>query len=265
MEGWIKLYRSLLDKPIWNKSTTEQKVVLITILLDVNHDTKEWEWKGEKFNILPGQTITSLENLALKAGVSIQNVRSALKRFEKLEFLTNESTKTGRLITVLNWGIYQEEFETPNKATNKDLTKTQQRPNKEVTTNKNDKNDKNDKNEFIFMGEPIKKFTPPTIEDVKNYIEEKGYAIDAEYFVAYYETRDWKVGKNKMKNWKAAIVTWSKNDKQHTNNFKTVEKQEYRHPFTTIFSDEVTNEQIDRFERNRKNFILSAQNSKDDT
>jgi hypothetical protein len=113
--------------------------------------------------------------------------------------------------------------------------------------------------------EKEKKFTPPTIDEVKNYIAEKGYAIDAEYFVAYYETRDWKVGKNKMKNWKAAIVTWSKNDKQHTNNFKTVEKQEYRHPFTTIFSDEVTNEQIDRFERNRKNFILSAQNSKDDT
>jgi hypothetical protein len=264
MNGWIKLYRCLLDKPIWNKSTIEQKVVLITILLDVNHDTKEWEWKGEKFNILPGQTITSLENLALKAGVSIQNVRSALKRFEKFEFLTNESTKTGRLITVLNWGFYQGDFDTPNKAPNKELTKTQQRPNKDLTTNKNDKNDKNDKNEkneFIFVNSPTKKFTPPTIEEVKNYILEKGYSIDAEHFVAYYESNGWKVGKNKMKDWRFAIVTWSKNEKQ----YKPAEKQAYRHPITTIFSDELTNEQINRFERNRKNFILSAQNSKDDT
>jgi hypothetical protein len=303
MNGWIKLYRCLLDKPIWNKSTKEQKVVLITILLDVNHDAKEWEWKGEKFNILPGQTITSLENIATKAGVSIQNVRSALKRFEKLEFLTNESTKTGRLITVLNWGFYQGDFDTPNKETNKDLTKTQQRPNKEVTTNNNDKNDKNvnnEKKEFIFVGEPTKKITPqnieegknyfeeknyteveetkkrtetekgggtgkkfvrPTIKEVEDYIKEKGYNIDAERFVAYYESNGWKVGKNKMKDWKMAVVTWSKNEKQ----FKPAERQAYRHPITTIFSDELSKEQLERFERNRKNFILSAQNSKDDT
>jgi hypothetical protein len=254
-----------LDKPIWNKSTTEQKVVLITILLDVNHDTKEWEWKGEKFKILPGQTITSLDNLATKAGVSIQNIRTALKRFEKLEFLTNESTKTGRLITILNWGLYQEEFDTPNKETNKDLTKTQQRPNKDLTTNKNDKNENNEKKEFVYVGEPTKKFTPPTIDEVKNYIEEKGYSIDAERFVAYYESNGWKVGKNKMKDWKAAVITWSKNDKQQTNNFKPIERQEYRHPAATIFSDELSNEQIERFERNRINFILSAQNNQDDT
>jgi hypothetical protein len=233
--------------------------------LDVNHDAKEWEWKGEKFKILPGQTITSLENLATKAGVSIQNVRSALKRFEKLEFLTNESTKTGRLITVLNWELYQEEFETPNKATNKDLTKTQQRPNKDLTTNKNDKNDKNEKNEFVFVDSPTKKFTPPTIEEVKNYISEKGYNIDAEHFVAYYESNGWKVGKNKMKDWKMAIVTWSKNEKQSKNNHKSAEKQGYRHPFTTILSDELSKEQLKRFEANKKAAILRAQNRQDDT
>jgi hypothetical protein len=261
MNGWIKLYRCLLDKPIWNKSTTEQKVILVTILLDVNHEVKEWEWKGEKFKISPGQTITSLESLATKSGVSTQNVRTALKRFEKLEFLTNESTKTGRLITILNWELYQEEFETPNKATNKDLTKTQQRPNKDLTTNKNDKNDKNEKNEFIFVGEPTKKFTPPTIDEVKNYILEKGYNIDAEHFVAYYESNGWKVGKNKMKDWKFAVVTWSKNEKQ----FKPAEKQGYRHPFTTILSDELSKKQIERFEANRKAAILSSQNRQDDT
>jgi hypothetical protein len=120
-------------------------------------------------------------------------------------------------------------------------------------------------NNKLNVKEKEKEFTPPTIDEVKNYISEKGYSIDAEHFVAYYESNGWKVGKNKMKDWKAAIITWSKNDKQRTNNFKPIEKQGYRHPFTTILSDEVTNEQLDRFERNRKNFILSAQNSKDDT
>jgi hypothetical protein len=68
-----------------------------------------------------------------------------------------------------------------------------------------------------------------------------------------------------MKDWKAAIITWSKNDNQQKNNHKTFERQPYRHPAATIFSDELSNEQIERFERNRKNFILSAQNNQDDT
>jgi hypothetical protein len=110
-----------------------------------------------------------------------------------------------------------------------------------------------------------KKFVPPTIDEVEDYIKEKGYNIDAERFVAYYKSNGWKVGKNQMKDWKAAIITWSKNDKQQTNNFKPIEKQGYRHPAATIFSDELSNEQIERFERNRINFILSAKNNQDDT
>ena len=113
----------------------------------VNHHEAEWEWEGGKFKVFPGQTVTSIEKIAAKAGkgISTQNVRSALKRFEKFEFLTNKSTKTGRLITVLNWGLYQDTEKKPNKVPNKEVTKTQQRGNKEVTTNNNDNNDKKDK------------------------------------------------------------------------------------------------------------------------
>lgn len=53
-------------------------------------------------------------------------------------------------------------------------------------------------------------FIPPTIEEVQTYIKQNGYNIDAESFVAFYESKGWYVGKNKMKNWRMAIVTWSK-------------------------------------------------------
>ena len=137
MEGWIRLHRVLTEKPIWKCSTPEQKTILITLLLMVNHDEAEWEWQGSKFKVRPGQKITSLENIAREAGkgVSIQNVRTALIKFEKYGFLTNQSTKTGRLITIENWGLYQSSKE--NQQSDK------QRPNKELTPNKNDKNDKN--------------------------------------------------------------------------------------------------------------------------
>ena len=146
--GWIKLHRALLDKTIWINSTAEQKTILITLLLMANHEPNQWEWKGKKYIVKSGEFITSLEKIVAKCGkgITTQNVRSALKRFEKLQFLTNESTKQNRLIKIENWGLYQDEENQPNKATNKEVTNDQQRGNKEVTTNKNDKNDKNDKN-----------------------------------------------------------------------------------------------------------------------
>lgn len=56
-----------------------------------------------------------------------------------------------------------------------------------------------------------KRFTPPTVEEVNSYILEKGYDVDAEAFVNFYESKGWFVGKNKMKSWKAALVTWNLN------------------------------------------------------
>lgn len=135
MEGWVKLHRELLDKPIWLLSTPEHKAILVAILLMVNHEEKTWEWKGQTFTCKPGQIITSLEGIRRIAGkgVSVQNIRSALLRFEKLNFLTSESTMLNRLITVCNWEYYQSFQQC-------DQQSTQQSTNKAPTTNKNDKN-----------------------------------------------------------------------------------------------------------------------------
>ena len=55
-----------------------------------------------------------------------------------------------------------------------------------------------------------KNFIPPTVDEVKEYIDSVGSQVDAESFVAFYESKGWMVGKNKMRSWKAAIVTWEK-------------------------------------------------------
>lgn len=62
------------------------------------------------------------------------------------------------------------------------------------------------------------KFTPPTIQEVKEYIFEKGYSIDADTWWNFYNSKGWFVGKNKMSNWKSAIATWAKNQKEYGNN-----------------------------------------------
>lgn len=58
------------------------------------------------------------------------------------------------------------------------------------------------------------KFIPPTVEQVKNYCLEKGYSVDAQNFVDFYESKGWMVGKNKMVNWKACVNTWERNEKK---------------------------------------------------
>lgn len=65
----------------------------------------------------------------------------------------------------------------------------------------------------------VKSFTPPTIEEVRAEIAAKGYRIDGEQFIAFYESKGWKVGNQPMKSWKAALVTWAKRegDKKPTN------------------------------------------------
>lgn len=54
------------------------------------------------------------------------------------------------------------------------------------------------------------KFEPPTIEEVEKYCRYNRYTIDPVQFVAYYESNGWMVGRQKMNNWKAAVVTWVK-------------------------------------------------------
>lgn len=56
-----------------------------------------------------------------------------------------------------------------------------------------------------------KRFTIPTIEEIKEWCEARRNTVDPIKFHAHYTANGWKVGKNPMKNWKAAIVTWEKN------------------------------------------------------
>lgn len=109
--GYIKLYRELFTKPIWQESTPEQKTILTSLLAMANYKGCEWEYQGQRYEIKSGQFVTSIPSIISVCGKGIteQNVRTALKRFEKLGFLTDEPMKRNknRLITIVKWGFYQ--------------------------------------------------------------------------------------------------------------------------------------------------------------
>lgn len=64
-------------------------------------------------------------------------------------------------------------------------------------------------------------FSPPTIADVEQYAQDKQLLVDAEYFVNYYTANGWKVGKSHtpMKNWRAALSNWAKNENRYGTNY----------------------------------------------
>ena len=72
-----------------------------------------------------------------------------------------------------------------------------------------------DKDIEIESREKRKRFVPPTIEEVQSYCKENNYQVDAQRFIDYYTSNGWMVGKNKMKDWKAAIrSTWNKKEEK---------------------------------------------------
>ena len=78
-----------------------------------------------------------------------------------------------------------------------------------------------------------KRFEKPTLSDIKEYCIERNNNVDAQHFYDYYESNGWKVGKNSMKNWQAAVRTWEKNS--YTNTTKQTKKTNTEQTLDAIY------------------------------
>ena len=117
MNGWIMIHRSLLDSPVWTSANAEGRAILMTLLFSVTPTPYKSFWNGQEIVVQPGQIITSVEGICACTGLLVtpQNVRTRLQRCKRAGFLTEELTKTGRLITFVNWGVYQSQGTDTNK------------------------------------------------------------------------------------------------------------------------------------------------------
>lgn len=62
----------------------------------------------------------------------------------------------------------------------------------------------------------VKRFSPPPLAEVSEYIAKQGYSVSAARFIAYYESNGWKVGRNPMKDWQAAVRSWQQREQADT-------------------------------------------------
>ena len=70
-------------------------------------------------------------------------------------------------------------------------------------------------------------FTPPTIEEVKAYCQERRNNVDAQRFVDFYSSKGWMIGKTKMKDWKASVRTWETRETARSGTTDSFIKQDY--------------------------------------
>ena len=67
-------------------------------------------------------------------------------------------------------------------------------------------------NDLLKENTKRKVFSTPTVDDVRAYCLERNNKVDPQSFVDFYESKGWMIGKNKMKDWKAAVRTWERSE-----------------------------------------------------
>jgi len=195
MEGWIKLHRKFLTWEWYDKS--EMVHLFIHLLISANHE--DGKWRGVE--VKRGQVITGINSLSNDTGLSKQSIRTCLKNLQKTGEINKQSNNRFTLITICNYDSYNKNDNTPNKPHNKRVTSKQQATNNPTNNKQEYKNEKNEKNKEV-------KFIPPTLSEVKQYCEDRKNNLDPSHWIDFYESKGWMIGKNKMKDWKAAIRTW---------------------------------------------------------
>lgn len=186
--------------------------LFITLLLSANHEDKKWRGVTVK----RGQLITSLANLSKITGLSVKSVRFSLNKLKSTNEVASKGASHYTIITICNYAIYQQNDEQQGQAEGQ--AEGQTRGKQRASQGQARGNKQELKN--VRIKENIYNIIPPDFEIVKKRIEErKVTSFTAEAFFAHYTANGWKVGKNKMKNWDAALTYWINNQKKQSNGF----------------------------------------------
>ena len=197
--GFIALHRSLLS---WGwHADPATGWLFVNLLLMANWTDSEWQG----MTIERGQLVTGRKALAAQTGLSEQTVRTSLNRLKSTNEITIASTNKFSVITIVNYGKFQDVPEMPTSTLTSNLTNNQPAANQQLTTNEQEK-----------QGEqgikPRKRFTPPSVDEVAAYCRERGNVVDAQRFVDFYASKGWKVGNAGMRDWHAAVRNWERQD-----------------------------------------------------
>lgn len=197
-DGYIKIHRQISESSIYLDSQAVH--LFLHLLLRANFKARKVMFNSSIVDLKKGQFICGRKTLSEETGINESKIYRLLAIFEKEKLIEQLPNSRYSIITILNWSKYQE----CEQQMNSGRTAGEQ----QMNTDNKDKKVKKDKNIFRV----------PSIDEIKEYCQQRQNNINANSFFDYYQSKGWMIGKNKMKDWKAAIRTWEAKEKTTTNN-----------------------------------------------
>lgn len=216
---WIKIVTDIFD---------DEKMILIESLPDADSIMVCWFkllcLAGKQNNsgvlMLNDRIAYTEEMLATVFRRPLQTVRLALQTFEQFGMVEI----VHGTITIPNWGKHQnldrlEKLRDYQREYHREYRKKQAQIPESVGCQHDSKLYANDPDKDIDIDkdkeldkERKRRFSPPTIEEVAVYCKERNNGVDPQAFVDFYTAKGWKVGKDPMKDWQAAVRTWERRE-----------------------------------------------------
>jgi hypothetical protein len=181
------------------------------LLGELASEYKYWENRGE---LKDGFFFSTIENIKENTTLSDKRQRSALSTLKNAGIVKVKlmGIPAKRYIKIEVEQLFRALDSKINKNGETSFAKTAELEQTEWQSNNNNLNNNKNNNKKDIGEEPKRKrFVPPTIEEVKAYCIERKNNVDAQRFIDYYTSNGWCVGKNKMKDWRAAVRTWERN------------------------------------------------------
>lgn len=182
-----------------------------------------------------GYVLASIPGLAKRAGISLPDCEASLAKLQAPDAYSQSKEEEGRRIKVvdggwfiINYEKYRHQLSTEEQRDKDRIRKAEYRLAQKMADVPNCPNLSHDvpscpaesdiASATVSVAEDksrtrsLRSFEPPTLREVTEYCMERNSDVDPEKFHAYYTSQGWYVGKNRMKNWQAAVRTWERNN-----------------------------------------------------
>ena len=219
--SWIKLDRGILDSGIWNDSEPfNKRAAWIDLLLLANYEDTEQIVGYEVVKVPRGSLLVTNRELADRWHWSNAKVAQFLLFLTSQGMIRKNANTKRTLLTIEKYSDYQDGVNTKR-------TRSEHGANTERTQDVNllykerNKEDKKLRN----RGAQSARFIPPTVDEVRAYCQERTNEVSPEAFINFYESKGWMVGKNKMKDWKAAVRTWETSQRSAKKDTRTMSQR----------------------------------------
>ena len=189
-EGYIILPRAIVDEEYFSQKFTRAQALIDLYMLAAYAD-RCFNIRGNKVVVKRGQVAIAEQSLAERWKWARNTVHKFLNELSACGKIAQQKSRIINVLSLNYYGIVEQQNEQPYI---------------------NIINKENKDNNIIIGKKKSKSSVPPTLEEVEQYIIEKGYDIDGEYLYSHYESIGWQTKRGvKIVNWKAAVDKWAKN------------------------------------------------------